>query len=225
MAGLNNCTKDPTLEFELELLLRYQQIIALDEAGRGALAGPVAVGAQLFTAATGEPPAGIRDSKLLSEKKREALYDEVLAWETGTVCFAAAQTIDDAGLTRALGHAAAQAITAVLDPATLNVQQTVILLDGKHNWVTAALPQQLREIPVITKVGADRACLAVAAASIRAKVARDRLLRQLHEEYPGYGWDTNKGYGSAAHTQAIRELGATPQHRLTWLKVPADPLF
>lgn len=224
MVGLNNCTKHPTLDYEFELLVTRRQILALDEVGRGALAGPVAVGAQLFEADFTAAPQGIRDSKLLSEKQREKIYPEVCAWGQGAVGFSSPQTVDCEGITRALGLAGVSAITQLLTCDTM-LKHTVVLLDGKHDWLTAALPELLQGLQVVTKVGADRACATVAAASIRAKVARDRLMQQAALEYPGYGWESNKGYGSKAHLAAIAEKGITPLHRASWIKSATPQLF
>lgn len=224
MAGINRCTSDPTLDYELQLLLGHSAVIAVDEVGRGALAGPVAVGAQLVTADLPQPPAGIRDSKLLSAARREALHPQVAAWGYGAVGMANARTVDEQGINRALGFAGVEALQQLL-PHLPNTHDTVVLLDGKHDWLSSALPAHLQALFVVTKVGADRACTAVAAASIRAKVARDALMRASAQQYPGYGWETNMGYGSRAHLQALAELGLTPQHRASWIKATPDTLF
>lgn len=206
--------KDPTLEFELGCFSSGAgAVIGIDEVGRGAIAGPVAVGAHAVFAGTAEFPAGLRDSKLLSEKRRETLAPLVAEWGAGAVGYASAAEIDEHGIVRALGMAGRRALLA-LHEAGVAVNGAVVLVDGKHDWLTPVLR---RPLDVRTRVGADRACAGVAAASVRAKVERDALMRAADAEHPGYAWASNKGYGAQAHYAGIAELGLTPLHRRSFI--------
>lgn len=208
-------SKDPTLDFERACFgAGNEVVIGLDEVGRGAIAGPVAVGAYAVFAGTTEFPAGLRDSKLLSEKRREALAPTLETWGTGAVGFATASEIDAYGITAMLGEAARRALLE-LHAAGIAVDRAVVLLDGSHDWLSPVLRSPLN---VTTRVGADRACASVAAASVVAKVARDALMRDAHEATPHYSWASNKGYGAAAHYAGIAEHGLTEHHRKTWIK-------
>lgn len=208
-------SKDPTLDVEREWFARgFDVVIGLDEVGRGAIAGPVAVGAHAVGADIGPFPAGLRDSKLLSEKKREALAPLVAEWGRGAVGFATAAEIDERGITAMLGEAARRALLD-LHAAGVAVDRALIVLDGSHDWLTPALRSPLN---IVTRVGADRACASVAAASVGAKVARDAVMREAHEAHPVFAWASNKGYGAAAHYAGIAEHGLTGLHRKSWVK-------
>ncbi|KAM9863825.1 ribonuclease HII [Leucobacter sp. BZR 635] len=208
-------SKDPTLETEFAYFASgHALVIGLDEVGRGAIAGPVAVGAQAVIAGVSEFPEGLRDSKLLSEKKREAIAPLVDAWGTGAVGFASAAEIDERGITAMLGESARRALLE-LHTAGVAVDRALIILDGSHDWLTPVLRAPLN---VVTRVGADRACASVAGASVRAKVARDAVMREAHEAHPHYAWASNKGYGAAAHYAGIADHGLTELHRKTWVK-------
>lgn len=206
--------KDPTLDIEAELLLSATSVIGMDEVGRGAIAGPVGVGTHVFTAQSGDFPDGLRDSKLLSQKRREVLAPLVDAWGTGSVGFATAKEIDQHGISEMLGEAGYRALQQLREQG-VDLQGAVVLLDGKYDWITPLVGNALK---VVTRVGADRACASVAAASVRAKVARDTLMCEADEEMPGYAWASNKGYGAKAHYSAIAELGLTSMHRKTWIR-------
>lgn len=208
-------SKDPTLEYERACFERGAElIIGIDEVGRGSIAGPVAVGVHAVVAGTETFPEGLRDSKLLSEKRREKVAPLVLDWGAGAVGFATAAEIDEHGIIWALGESARRALLD-LHGQGLPVNGALILLDGSHDWLTPVLRSPLN---VVTRVGADRACASVSAASVRAKVARDELMREAHEQHPHYAWNSNKGYGSAAHYAGIAEHGLTDYHRKTWIK-------
>lgn len=209
---------DPTLDLERELVAGGCILIGVDEVGRGALAGPVAVGAVALDPWLVEIPPGLRDSKLLSEPRREALYPVVNAWGVArAVGLASAEEVDALGIIRALGLAGARAFAALAE-AGVALLEAHVLLDGSHDWLTPALDHRAR---VTVQVKADRDCAAVAAASVLAKVHRDRLMIEADAVHPGYGWSGNKGYGAAEHLAAIVRLGASPIHRLSWLKAPA----
>lgn len=208
-------SKEPTLDFEFERFAEGAElVVGLDEVGRGAIAGPVAVGAHAVFVGTEEFPTGLRDSKLLSEKKRELMAPLVNAWGQGAVGFSSAAEIDEHGITAMLGAAARKALLE-LYAAGVPIDRAVILLDGSHDWLSPVLRSPLN---VVTRVGADRSCASVSAASVRAKVARDEVMRAAHEALPHYAWASNKGYGSAAHYAGIREFGLSDEHRKTWVK-------
>lgn len=209
---------DPHSEVEAALHgSGHRFVIGCDEVGRGAIAGPVAVGVALVDLECGPHPAGLRDSKMLSEKRREQLAPLAADWSRySAVGLATAQEIDDIGIMAALGLAGRRALNA-LHRAGASVSDSVVLLDGSHDWLTPALR---RRVPVRTRVKADRDCVSVAAASVVAKVHRDRLMIAADKRIPGYGWSGNKGYGSAGHFAAIDELGASRLHRHTWLRGP-----
>ena len=187
-------------------------IIGMDEVGRGALAGPVAVGVCAISAPD-DFPSGLRDSKLLSAKRREALDPLVRAWGACAVGDASAEEIDQLGITRCLGLAGHRALVA-LHELGVPVADAVVLLDGKHDWLTPVLNSPLT---VVTRIKADQDCGVVAGASVVAKVWRDDLMVSLAEQHPEFGWDGNKGYGAAVHMAAIATHGATDWHRRTWL--------
>lgn len=208
-------SKDPTLEFEASCFAGGAEVvIGLDEVGRGAIAGPVAVGAHAVLAGVREFPVGLRDSKLLSEKKREAIAPLVLEWGDGAVGFATAAEIDEHGIVAMLGESARRALLE-LHAAGVAVDRALILLDGSHDWLSPVLRSPLN---VVTRVKADLECASVSAASVRAKVSRDAVMREAHDAHPHYAWASNKGYGAAAHYAGIAEHGLTSLHRKTWVK-------
>lgn len=212
---------DPTFEVESALHASGTRwVIGCDEVGRGAIAGPVAVGLCLVDATVGVHPAGLRDSKMLSEKRREELAPLAKTWARYTaVGLATAEEVDAVGIMKALGLAGKRALS-ILHEAGAEVRQSVVLLDGSYDWLTPCLSTPLR---VRTQVKADRDCASVAAASVVAKVHRDRMMIEADARYPGYGWPGNKGYGSSEHYAALNELGATDWHRRTWLHaLPPD---
>jgi ribonuclease HII len=210
---------DPTLEVEAEMHRGGARfVIGIDEVGRGAIAGPVAVGLCVVDAAVGAHPAGLRDSKMLSEKRRVELAPLTTEWALYTaVGLASAAEVDTIGIVAALGLAARRGLV-LLHEAGARIGESVVLLDGSHDWLNPALATPVR---VQTRVKADRDCASVAGASVVSKVHRDNLMIQADASSPGYGWADNKGYGSAEHLAAISQLGATDMHRRTWLKVTA----
>ncbi len=211
----------PTMEVELGYLAGGARTVAgCDEVGRGALAGPVSVGFVVIEASTGPPPGALRDSKLLSALARERLVPEIEEWASDhAVGHASPAEIDRFGLTWALGLAGARAFAALRDAPE------VVVLDGNHDFLGAARstgrrPRRSSTPTVACRVRADLDCASVAAASVLAKVTRDRMMRALSRRYPGYGWAANKGYASTEHRIAIAELGASRQHRRTWRLLP-----
>jgi ribonuclease HII len=210
---------DPTLDLEFSILGGGAPcVIGCDEVGRGALAGPVAVGFAVIDATVLPLPRGLRDSKLLSEPRRQVLAPLAIAWALhSAVGLASAQEVDALGIMAALGLAGRRAL-AELYAAGVDIQASVVLLDGGDDWLNKALNTPLN---VVTRVRADQDCGSVAAASVIAKVHRDALMIAADAVHPGYGWATNKGYGSAEHVGAIAELGANELHRKSWLKISA----
>lgn len=211
----------PTLERESELLERgFEFIISLDEVGRGAIAGPVMVGAAVFDRSLGVAPEGIKDSKLVSEKKRPVVAEAIKGWlETWAVGHSSAQDVDRYGITHSLGRAAVRAVAEIAK--TRDISRAVVLLDGHHDWLS---PVMAEPITVVTHVKADRDCLSVAASSLLAKVTRDQVMIDADEQFPGYGFAGHKGYGAKTHFDAIEKLGPCSLHRVTWLKAPTLPI-
>lgn len=178
-------------------------VCGVDEAGRGPLAGPVCAAAVILP--QGLVIEGLNDSKKLSEKKREALYDVICekALSYG-IAFATVEEIEQLNILGATYLAMNRAI-AKLEPAP-----ALALIDGNRN---AGI-----EIASRTVVKGDSNCASIAAASILAKVTRDRLMLELAEKYPQYGFEKHKGYGTAAHYAALREHGPSEVHRMSFLK-------
>lgn len=214
----------PKLTLERSLLKECALIISLDEVGRGALAGPVAVGAAVVDAAGARRrvPEGLRDSKLVTERRRPDVAARAAAWvQASGVGWASAAEIDEVGIMRALGLAASRAVQSVVDQGVA-VEDALVILDGNHDYVSRVHPVPLRVRPVIK---ADRDCASVSAASVIAKVARDAHMTELHESHPVYQWDRNKGYASVEHRDAIRASGLSPHHRSSWAIADAPTLF
>jgi ribonuclease HII len=205
----------PSLKIERELLAGGAPVVlACDEVGRGALAGPVAVGIVVIDAAVKRMPAGLRDSKLLPEPKRQLLAPRAASWVVASaVGEATADEIDRLGIMACLGLAGARAFAALgLDRGL--VAGAPLLLDGNYDWLSQSIEHRAQ---VITRIKADRDCASVSAASVIAKVHRDTHMRRAHDETPLYHWDENKGYSSPAHFAAIAEHGPSGLHRRTWL--------
>ena len=179
-------------------------ICGVDEAGRGPLAGPVYAAAVILSPE--RPIAGLNDSKKLSEKKREALYDVIIE-EAVAYCIASAsvQEIETYNILGATYLAMSRAV------AGLPEQPAMALIDGNR------IPPQL-SVPAQSVVKGDALSESIAAASILAKVSRDRVLKDLDSQYPQYGFAVHKGYGTAAHTAALREFGPCPEHRPSFLR-------
>lgn len=214
----------PRLTLERKLLRECDLIIALDEVGRGALAGPVAVGAAVMDAAGARRrvPEGLRDSKLVTELRRPEVAARAAAWvQASAVGWASAAEVDEIGIMRALGLAASRAVQGVVDQGAA-LEDALVLLDGNHDYISAVHPLPLRVRPVIK---ADRDCASVSAASVIAKVARDAHMTELHDDHPDYQWCRNKGYASPEHRDAIRTLGLSPFHRSSWAIADAPTLF
>ncbi|MCA1306178.1 ribonuclease HII [Microbacterium esteraromaticum] len=215
---------EPTLRLERQLLKEFDLIIALDEVGRGALAGPVAVGAAVMDArgSRRRVPEGLRDSKMITEKRRPEMAERAQAWVSASgVGWSTADEVDEVGIMRALGLAASRAVQSVVDHGA-SLDRTLIILDGNHDYLSAVHPAS---VTVRTVIKGDRDCASVSAASVIAKVARDGLMASLHPEHPAYQWDRNKGYASREHREAIRAQGLSPFHRASWAIAEAPTLF
>ena len=206
----------PTLQLERELLdSGIPVVIGVDEVGRGALAGPVVVGACAVSLSSGDFPEGLRDSKLLSPTRRGKLYPQVHEWAAVCLGSAMPDEIDQFGISYALGLAGKRALAKLFERG-IDVGASHVILDGKYDWLTPLLASPL---PITARIKADESCGSVAAASVIAKVDRDAHMVQLATDFPQYHWDSNKGYGSASHIDAIREHGATEHHRRSWLSL------
>jgi ribonuclease HII len=193
-------------------------LAAVDEVGRGSLAGPVSVGVVLVDVAVRTAPTGLRDSKLLTPAARDALVPRLRRWAPAwAVGHASAAEIDAIGILRALRLAGERAFAALPERPQL------VLLDGSYDWVTRPQPTLFDEpepdgspLRVTTRVKADLTCASVAAASVLAKTTRDAMMVELSSAHPAYGWEVNKGYASPEHRAALLEHGPCVQHRRSW---------
>jgi ribonuclease HII len=224
--SVNPCSADavaPDDRFERSLGDEGFGIVAgLDEVGRGAWAGPVSVGVVVFPPGL-PPPDGVRDSKMLTEERREELFPLIAAWSTDwSVGHAGPDECDRWGMTLALRVAARRAL------ATLRRPPHAVLMDGAFDYVSdpsnaAQLPgttevPSLPEDPphVRTVIRGDAHCVSIAAASILAKVTRDRMMRAMSSSFPAFDFDQNKGYPSPVHKTALAGFGLTSVHRRSW---------
>lgn len=208
------------LVHERAQLERGEIIVGIDEVGRGALAGPMVLGAVVLTHPS-PPPESLNDSKLLTARQREALIEPIeqwaADWSLGSV---SAREIDEWGLRLALAAAATRALDG------LRIRPSVALIDGSFNLLRA--PGEVRfdgapapalsyhSMAVTTFVKGDQRCASIAAASVLAKVHRDRIMVELGQHFVDYEWSSNKGYGAKVHMDAIRRLGPTDHHRHSW---------
>jgi ribonuclease HII len=188
-------------------------VAGIDEAGRGPLAGPVLAAAVILPIDRCPPElrTGLDDSKKLSAARRDVLYALLHDWAEIAIGVGQAEVaeIDSVNILNATHRAMARAVAA------LGRAVDVALVDGNR------APPLPGGIAVETIVGGDGASLSIAAASIVAKVSRDRAMAALHREFPAYGWDTNMGYGTAEHLAALARLGPTPHHRRSFAPVRA----
>jgi ribonuclease HII len=195
----------PTRAIEKEMWARgHQTVVGIDEVGRGAWAGPLMVGAAILPRDT--RVNGIRDSKLLSEREREALFDKIAGWCVSWSVGGASQEECDR-----LGMSAAQKLATRRAIEGLSIVPDVAVTDGKWDFVSPSVAN------VELAVKADLHCLSVAAASILAKVVRDRQMRAMSESYPHWSFDTNKGYPCPVHKAAIKGYGPSAIHRRSWV--------
>jgi ribonuclease HII len=196
----------PTMDHEKELLAQgHQWIAGIDEAGRGPLAGPVSAAAVILPEGFSHPY--LNDSKKLSEKQRDALYaeitgDERIVWHT---VFITAEEIDRINILRATHLGMERAALGLIQ------KPDAVLIDGR--------PVRNFPLPQVALVGGDSLSFSIAAASIIAKVTRDRWMLEMAEIYPEYGFERHKGYGTRQHLQALRRHGPCPIHRMTFAPV------
>lgn len=192
-------------EIEKDLYVKgFGKICGIDEAGRGPLAGPVVVAAVIMP--EDSFIEGINDSKKVSEKKREKLYDEItqnaVAWEVGIID---EKEIDNINIL----NATKKGLTTALK--RLSEKPDIILVDALTGIDTLGIPYQ-------SIIKGDAKSYSIASASIIAKVTRDRIMRQWDEVYPEYGFEKHKGYGTKAHIEVIKNNGICPIHRKTFVK-------
>lgn len=197
-------TKGPHFLFEHALHLQgLRRVAGLDEVGRGPLAGPVTAAAVRLD--PGRIPAGLNDSKCLTARQREALHARLMEVAEVSVAHASVAEIDALNILRASHLAMVRALAGLegVDYA---------LVDGN------LLPRDLGP-PARAIVKGDALCLSIAAASVVAKVERDRIMADLARDYPGYGWERNAGYPTPSHRSALKQLGITPHHRRSFAPV------
>jgi ribonuclease HII len=192
----------PGLRAERELWeTGHDVVVGIDEVGRGAWAGPLTIGAVVVP--KDRRINKIRDSKALTEREREALFDRIADWcEHWAVGHASPQECDELGMSDAQRLAARRALDG------LGVDPDHVLIDGKWDFVGGGRTRMI--------VKGDATCLSIAAASILAKVTRDRMMREDDEQFPAYDFAWNKGYPCPRHQQALRGLGPSAIHRRSW---------
>lgn len=192
------------LEFEKEALAKgYKSVCGVDEAGRGPLAGPVCAAAVILP--EGVIIEGVNDSKKLSEKKRESLFDVIREQALSySIAYATVDEIEEINILNATMLAMRRAIDG------LDIKADYAMIDGNK------IPPLDIDAECIVK--GDAKSMSIACASILAKVSRDRLLYKYAEEYPMYGFDKHKGYGTKVHREAILKYGSCPYHRKSFLK-------
>jgi ribonuclease HII len=177
-------------------------VVGVDEVGRGSWAGPISVGAAVVP--RDRRVYKIRDSKMLTEAEREVMFDRIAGWcRAWAVGHASHEECDELGMSAAQRLAASRAVDA------LGLQPDHVLIDGKWDFVGRG--------PTTRIVKGDAKCLSIAAASILAKVTRDRMMRAEAEHFPGYDFELNKGYPCPRHKMALRGMGPTSIHRRTWV--------
>jgi ribonuclease HII len=195
----------PDFAFETAAFARgLSVVVGVDEVGRGPLAGPVTAAAVRLDPA--RIPAGLNDSKALTPARRETLFDAIMEMAEVSVAHASVEEIDSLNILRASHLAMERAVTGLVT----NVDHA--LIDG--NMIPRALCCSAEAV-----VKGDARCLSIAAASIIAKVTRDRIMVDLAQQHPGYGWEVNAGYPTPAHLRALLDFGITPHHRRSFKPV------
>ena len=213
--------KAPSLTFERASWdVGHDVVVGVDEVGRGAWAGPISVGAAVLP--QDRRVYGVRDSKMLTEAERERLFDRVASWCRAWAVGHASQAECDA-----LGMTAAQKLAARRAFDGLGLVPDHVLIDGRWDFVGAGSTERI--------VRGDATCLSIAAASILAKVTRDRIMRTEAPHFPAYDFDLNKGYPCPRHKMALKAWGPTTIHRRTWVfmeslpwgpqRPPGDPML
>ena len=213
-------TTGPSLEKESKLLDSHRSVIGLDEVGRGAAAGPLVVGAVLLRRI--EPmPAGLNDSKRLTAKTRERLEAPIREWSSKWALGAASnREVDDMGIEQAIRLATRRALTQ------LPLGGASLLVDGPRSIAPEDVSgtDGLAPKDVTCVIGGDHLCASIAAASVLAKVDRDRTMVQIARDDDRYGWDRNKGYLSAEHSAALHAHGPSRWHRISWNLPKSSPV-
>lgn len=195
----------PDFSFETAAFAQgFARVAGVDEVGRGPLAGPVTAAAVILDPA--RIPAGLNDSKALTAARRVALDAEIRALATVSLAHASVEEIDSLNILRAAHLAMVRAVAGLAAPPDH------VLIDGN------LIPRGLT-VPAQAVVKGDARVLSIAAASIVAKVARDAIMVDLAQQFPGYGWERNAGYPSPAHLAALQNLGITPHHRRSFKPV------
>ncbi len=209
-AGRRTGPQLPTLAEERSLWRAgFERVVGIDEVGRGAWAGPVSVGAALLRPGTRTRslPTWLRDSKALSEARREMIFEEIGRWcVEWSVGHASAEECDELGMTAAVSLAGERAVAGLASPPD------AALVDGPRALVGPGDPP----FPQVPVVKGDARCAAIAAASVLAKVTRDRMMRDEAEHFPPYAFELNKGYPSPDHQRALRGYGLSSIHRRSW---------
>lgn len=180
------------------------RVAGVDEVGRGPLAGPVTAAAVVLDPA--RIPDGLNDSKKLTARRRALLHDAIMQTADVSVAHASVEEIDEINILRAAHLAMERAV------AGLRQRSDMVLIDGNM------IPRNLA-VPAQSIIKGDAVCLSISAASIVAKIRRDKLMWDLAQQFPGYGWETNAGYGSKSHMEALQNLGVTPHHRRSFRPV------
>lgn len=196
-----------TPDYALELAAQaqgYTRIAGVDEVGRGPLAGPVTAAAVVLDAA--RIPDGLNDSKRLTAKRREVLFDVIMDMAEVSIAHASVDEIDTLNILRASHLAMERAVAGLRTPPDM------ALIDGN------LIPRNL-SLPARAVIKGDALSLSISAASIMAKITRDRIMWDLAQQFPGYGWDTNAGYPSKTHKAALQNLGVTAHHRRSFKPV------
>lgn len=201
--------KAPTLDIERELWADgHEVVVGVDEVGRGAWAGPLMIGAAVVP--RDRRVYKVRDSKMLTESEREAIFDRVANWCVAWAVGAASHAeCDELGMSGAMRLAARRALDE------LEISPDRVLLDGNWDFVGGGRTRLV--------VRGDATCLSIATASILAKVTRDRLMRREAENFPAYDFESNKGYPSPRHRTALMGMGPTSIHRRSWAFMDALP--
>ena len=196
---------NPDFTYEAEARAQgFAFVAGVDEVGRGPLAGPVTAAAVILDA--GNIPEGLNDSKRLTAKRRQVLTDQLMHCADISIAHASVAEIDTINILRASHLAMERAVAGLRQSADM------ALIDGNM------IPRNLT-IPARAIIKGDAISLSIAAASIVAKTARDKIMWDLAQQFPGYGWETNAGYPSKSHKLALQNLGVTPHHRRSFKPV------
>ena len=193
----------PDFSYETQARVRgARRVAGVDEVGRGPLAGPVTACAVVLDPE--RVPAGLADSKLLTAARRQELFVKIMAVAEVSVAHASVAEIDSLNILRA---------------SHLAMERAVAALSADHALIDGNLLPRGLGCPGTSIIGGDALCLSIAAASIVAKVTRDRIMVDLAQQHPGYGWDRNAGYPTREHVAALKNLGVTPAHRRSFRPV------